>query len=84
MAGPPGTGKSMLAARFPGILPAMSEEESLQAAAVASLTSASVWKTGSAGRFAPRTTLPRRWRWWAAAAIRDRAKSRSPTTACCF
>ncbi|MCU0811293.1 MAG: YifB family Mg chelatase-like AAA ATPase [Thiobacillaceae bacterium] len=37
MAGPPGTGKSMLAARFPGILPAMSEDESLQAAAVASL-----------------------------------------------
>jgi magnesium chelatase family protein len=37
MAGPPGTGKSMLAARFPGILPSMSEEESLQAAAVASL-----------------------------------------------
>ena len=37
MAGPPGTGKSMLAARFPGILPAMSETEALEAAAVASL-----------------------------------------------
>lgn len=37
MAGPPGTGKSMLAARFPGILPTMSEAESLEAAAVASL-----------------------------------------------
>jgi len=37
MAGPPGTGKSMLAARFPGILPAMNEDEALQAAAVASL-----------------------------------------------
>ncbi len=37
MAGPPGTGKSMLAARFPGILPTMSETESLEAAAVASL-----------------------------------------------
>lgn len=37
MAGPPGTGKSMLAARFPGILPAMSESEALEAAAVASL-----------------------------------------------
>ncbi len=37
MAGPPGTGKSMLAARFPGILPAMSEDEALEAAAVASL-----------------------------------------------
>jgi magnesium chelatase family protein len=37
MAGPPGTGKSMLAARFAGILPAMTEAESLEAAAVASL-----------------------------------------------
>ncbi|MFP5381486.1 MAG: YifB family Mg chelatase-like AAA ATPase [Gammaproteobacteria bacterium] len=37
MAGPPGTGKSMLAARFPGILPTMSENEALEAAAVASL-----------------------------------------------
>ena len=37
MAGPPGTGKSMLAARFPGILPAMNETEALEAAAVASL-----------------------------------------------
>lgn len=37
MAGSPGTGKSMLAARFPGILPAMDETEALEAAAVASL-----------------------------------------------
>ena len=37
MAGPPGTGKSMLAARFTGILPAMDEAEALEAAAVASL-----------------------------------------------
>jgi magnesium chelatase family protein len=37
MAGPPGTGKSMLAARFPGILPLMSESEALEAAAVQSL-----------------------------------------------
>ncbi len=40
MAGPPGTGKSMLAARFPGILPAMSEQEALEAAAIQSLGSA--------------------------------------------
>ncbi|MBR7777513.1 YifB family Mg chelatase-like AAA ATPase [Undibacterium rugosum] len=39
MLGPPGTGKSMLAARFPGILPAMSEQEALESAAVQSLTS---------------------------------------------
>ena len=37
MSGPPGTGKSMLAARLPGILPAMTETEALEAAAIASL-----------------------------------------------
>jgi len=36
--GPPGTGKSMLASRLPGILPAMSEAEALDAAAVASIS----------------------------------------------
>ena len=36
--GPPGTGKSMLAARLPGILPAMQDQEALEAAAVQSLT----------------------------------------------
>ncbi len=36
--GPPGTGKSMLASRLPGILPPMSEEEALEAAAVASVS----------------------------------------------
>ena len=34
LAGPPGTGKSMLAARFPGILPPLSEAEALESAAV--------------------------------------------------
>ena len=37
MVGPPGTGKSMLAARFPGILPQMTQTEALQSAAVQSL-----------------------------------------------
>jgi magnesium chelatase family protein len=37
MSGPPGTGKSMLAARFPGILPPMTETEALESAAVHSL-----------------------------------------------
>jgi len=37
LSGPPGTGKSMLASRFPGILPAMTEDEALQSAAVQSL-----------------------------------------------
>jgi magnesium chelatase family protein len=40
MLGPPGTGKSMLAARFPGILPPLSEAEALEVAAVHSVSSA--------------------------------------------
>lgn len=43
MAGPPGSGKSMLAHRFAGLLPAMTVEEALECAAIASL----------AGRFRP-------------------------------
>ena len=37
MVGPPGAGKSMLAARLPGILPPMAEDEALEAAAVQSV-----------------------------------------------
>ena len=47
LVGPPGAGKSMLAARLPGLLPPMSEGEALESAAVQSL----------AGGFAPE-----RWR----------------------
>jgi magnesium chelatase family protein len=43
MVGPPGTGKSMLAQRLPGILPPMTDDEALASAAVLSL----------AGQFAP-------------------------------
>ena len=43
MIGPPGTGKSMLAQRLPGILPPLAEDEALAVAAIASL----------AGRFSP-------------------------------
>ncbi len=48
MVGPPGTGKSMLAARFPGILPQMTETEALQSAALQSLDGhfdVAKWKT---------------------------------------
>ena len=48
LVGPPGAGKSMLASRFPGLLPPMTEEEALEAAAVHSLTgrfSAGQWRT---------------------------------------
>ncbi len=43
MVGPPGTGKSMLAQRLPGILPPMTGDEALESAAVLSL----------AGQFSP-------------------------------
>jgi len=43
LVGPPGTGKSMLAQRLPSLLPPLSEDEALEAAAIASL----------AGRFDP-------------------------------
>lgn len=36
--GPPGSGKSMLAQRFAGLLPAMTSEEALQSAAIGSLS----------------------------------------------
>ena len=38
MLGPPGTGKTMLAMRLPGILPRMTESEAMQSAAVQSLS----------------------------------------------
>lgn len=40
MVGPPGSGKTMLATRLPGILPPMTDEEALESAAVQSLGSA--------------------------------------------
>jgi magnesium chelatase family protein len=52
MIGPPGTGKSMLAQRLPGILPPLTEDESLATAAIASL----------AGRFSESTWAQRPYR----------------------
>ncbi|MCK5718616.1 MAG: YifB family Mg chelatase-like AAA ATPase [Thiomargarita sp.] len=47
MLGPPGTGKTMLASRMPGILPPMTEDESLATATIASIAvggfDASIW-----------------------------------------
>jgi len=48
MVGRPGTGKSMLASRLPGILPPMTQPEALESAAVLSLTGAfrlEAWRT---------------------------------------
>ncbi|WP_455375115.1 YifB family Mg chelatase-like AAA ATPase [Kaarinaea lacus] len=38
MIGPPGTGKTMLASRLPGIMPAMSEQEALESATISSIS----------------------------------------------
>jgi magnesium chelatase family protein len=38
MIGPPGSGKTMLASRLPGILPQMSESDALETAAISSIT----------------------------------------------
>jgi len=52
MVGPPGTGKSMLAQRLPGILPPMTGDEALESAAVLSLS----------GQFEPRRWASRIFR----------------------
>ena len=52
LVGPPGTGKSMLAQRLPGLLPPLSEDQALEAAAIQSL----------AGRFDPRCFRDRPFR----------------------
>ena len=85
MVGPPGSGKSMLAQRLPGLLPPMTEDEVLASAAVAGLGRAQFRRQalGRSGQFARRTTPPAPSRWWAAARRRVRARSRSRTTACC-
>ena len=49
--GPPGTGKTMLASRLPGILPPLTESEALEAASVASISQGGLnishWKSRS-------------------------------------
>ncbi|WP_418317577.1 YifB family Mg chelatase-like AAA ATPase [Piscinibacter sakaiensis] len=47
LVGPPGTGKSMLASRLPGLMPPLTEREALESAAILSLVgrfSASCWR----------------------------------------
>ncbi|MFK3878205.1 YifB family Mg chelatase-like AAA ATPase [Pantoea agglomerans] len=47
--GPPGTGKTMLATRLPGIMPSLSDQEALECAAIASLVNSKTlhrqWRT---------------------------------------
>ena len=85
MVGPPGTGKSMLAERLPGILPPMTRGRGAGrgGSAIARQRGLRHRELGQApvSRAAPHRL--RAWRWWAAAASRARARSRWRTTACC-
>ena len=69
LAGPPGTGKTMLARRLPGILPPLEPDEALEVTRIHSvaglLPSDGRWSRGA--RFARRTTPRRRRRSSAAA-----------------
>ena len=72
MSGPPGTGKSMLAQRFPGILPAMNDAEAIESAAILSL---------AGGGFNPADWRQRPYRAPHHSSSPSRAKSALPTTA---
>ncbi len=49
LVGPPGCGKSMLAQRLPGLLPALSDEEALDVATIASVASVAATADASGG-----------------------------------
>ena len=81
MIGPPGSGKTMLAERLPGLLPPLSPDEALEVTRVHSAAGGALPRVRSsdARRSACRTTWLPSCRWSAAAAGRcGRAKSVSP------
>lgn len=83
--GPPGTGKTMLASRLPGLLPPLSNQEALESAAIQSLVNLHTAKTRwRRSRSAPPTIAPRWQRWWAAARYRSPVRFPWPIMACCF
>ena len=67
MVGPPGAGKSMLAARLPGLLPLLSPSETLEVSMIASVA-------GLLTNGAIPTTTPRSRPWWGAEQRRARAR----------
>ena len=84
LTGPPGSGKSMLAHRFAGLLPPMTVEEALQSAAIASLGGRFSLARWAYVQPAAHTTAPARWRLWVAGPRPGPGKFHSHTTACCF
>ena len=84
--GPPGGGKTMLARRVPGILPALTFDESLESSAIHSVAGTLPSGAGLLGArpSARRITRSPTWRWPAAVRSRGRERSAWPITACCF
>jgi magnesium chelatase family protein len=81
MIGPPGSGKSMLAQRLPGLLPPLSARELLEVSQVHSC-----WNVDGYRAHGPsaRRTIRRAWRPWSAGASRPSpARSRCPTMEFC-
>ena len=78
--GPPGAGKSMLAARLPSILPPLRPRELLEVSLVHSIAGdlSPAARSPIEGLFARRIIRPRWRRWLAAARGRGRVKSRLP------
>ena len=86
LGGPPGTGKTMLARRLPGILPPLDDDEALEVTrihSVAGLLAAGPAADPRRRRFGRRTTRRRRRRSSAAARRRGRARRASRIAACC-
>jgi magnesium chelatase family protein len=85
LAGPPGTGKTMLAQRLAGLLPPLDEPAALETASVWSLTPGGFdiarWRQRPFRSPAPQH-FPRR-RWSVVVACHVPVKYRSPTTASC-
>ena len=85
LAGPPGTGKTMLAQRLPSILPPLSRAEAIEVTRIQSVAGLRAGR-----RPGERAPVPRaaphdlgRPGWSAAARAAARARRRWPTTACC-